>query len=213
MNIGKIKKRIVLESSVAGGVIVALLLGLFGAITYVSHMEEEKSAKEAEVSSVKQQIIEYGKNTKIATESLTKFHTLSSDRYNAKILDRQSATEIIQKLKADYNISTLKLKIKPVDDVKQKEYDTPTVSLVYSLIELDIGAMSDESVLRFMQAVERNLPGFIIVNKLTLMRKGEISDETLKGISAGSLPELASASLSMYWFAFKPKDNKAPATP
>jgi hypothetical protein len=92
--------------------------------------------------------------------------------------------------------------------------------MVRPKVELTIKAISDLHIFSFISDMQRNAPGLIHVEKVTLKRpeKVDFTDQTYDTLKSGASPLLVEANIQLTWLRFvqkatKPDANSAPATP
>ncbi len=92
--------------------------------------------------------------------------------------------------------------------------------MVRPKVELTIKAISDVHVFSFIRDMQKNAPGLVHVEKVTLKRleKNDLSEQTYDTLKSGASPLLVEATVQLTWLRFvqkvaKPAANTAPATP
>lgn len=81
-----------------------------------------------------------------------------------------------------------------------------------SPITVELAAVDDLDVYRFIYFLNYGFPGHITINSLNIERKGDISPEVLKSIGTGMPPELISAKLELDWRTMARKEAIQPDT-
>jgi hypothetical protein len=81
-----------------------------------------------------------------------------------------------------------------------------------SPITVDLAAVDDLDVYRFIYFLNYGFPGHITINSLNIERKGDVSPEVLKSIGTGKPPELITAKMELDWRTMARKESIQPET-
>ncbi len=203
MKLNRLKRKVLIQIAGICSLLIVLLSVYLYVDSYKESLEIEFKNRKNSILALNQNVSRIEDDLRKASNSATTYQQLKSAKYSSDALSRDAAKKTFDTLQKRYDLTGLKVKIKPVETAKSQEFTKPTVALVYSEVELEISAVSDDAILRFTDSLRSELPGLVHFRKINLQRKGIISESTLAQIRAGGIPELASARISFYWLGFK----------
>ncbi|PZQ43706.1 MAG: hypothetical protein DI551_11610 [Micavibrio aeruginosavorus] len=82
--------------------------------------------------------------------------------------------------------------------------------LMESPITVELSAVDDLDIYRFIYYLNYGFPGHITINSLNIERKAEITPALLKQIGTGNPPEIVSAKMELDWRTMARKDQISP---
>jgi hypothetical protein len=85
-----------------------------------------------------------------------------------------------------------------------------TIEMVYSSVDLSFRAINDIEALLFISQLTSSLPGYVVINKLSITKSKDYTDADLVGISSGQKIRSISSQVNFYWYVYKPKTEKKP---
>lgn len=78
-------------------------------------------------------------------------------------------------------------------------------------VVIDIKAFDDVDIYRYLDRVERELPGYLKVKDVTIRRNADYSADMLREIIRGKFPDIVTASLSYDWYLMKATNSQGNA--
>lgn len=187
--------------------VTASLLGAaaFGAYTWYSSVEQELRRAEGSVQSARNDLMSRQNKASEAEKYMGLYQQLIGDSEQEKLsdLNREKAQKWISSIAKELHMSKLEGDFDPVTDIQAPEFKKTTLHGVNSKVRLTFGAMSDEQLYRFVQAIARDFPGYVRITRVNFEKKGEIDDAALVAAGRGNFPELVSGSIEFNWIAVK----------
>lgn len=80
--------------------------------------------------------------------------------------------------------------------------------ILESPVEINLSAMNDTHIYRYLYLLERMFPGHISINNIVIQRIGEINSTVLRAIVDGKNPPLIRAQVSLIWRTLIPQSEK-----
>lgn len=204
------------------GVAIAIAGAIFaGASTYEGSVLQQKKEAEDKLAQDESLLTTLTAQLDSTDSAQKKFIELQGGR---AISDFSANFETFQTfLKGRKDFYRLSIEILPA---KEAISDKPELKnfthdvMVRPKVELTIKAISDVHVFSFIQDMQRNAPGLVHIEKVTLKRleKSDFNEQAYDTLKSGASPLLVEATIQLTWLRFVPKDikpaaNAAPATP
>jgi hypothetical protein len=86
-----------------------------------------------------------------------------------------------------------------------------TGKMIQSEVSLTFSALTDNSVYGFIESIQRQLPGIVVVHALKITKTGELTSDVLRTLSKHKITSLATAELSFTWLGIHPNAEAKPA--
>lgn len=209
--LAQMKRKLVKEAGICGGILAVAGGGLFAAMTWESGLNEEMNQLNGNVSGVNGEIQNLQTQYSKAKSSLDLYNSLQDKRGIDETFSRDGAKKILDRLKEEYLIDNLVMTVTPTQEIKDSPVSTKTATLVLSDVTLKFDGMSDEQLFSFINALSKEFTGYLKFTKMELTRGGEISTDTLKSIGKGTRPTLVSAEIMFKWYGLKANAQPAGA--
>lgn len=120
-------------------------------------------------------------------------------------LDFDKARSIITELdKGEYLSSPISINVSNPDT----KYDHPdsTITIESSVITLKLSSISDIYILKIIQSLVDNLPGYVSYNSFNLTKTRSLSPEIISDLKKGLLPAMVEGSIEILWQDLKDLD-------
>lgn len=213
-NLKRLARRVVVEV-----VMLVLVGGVFigGALVMVGVADSERKAAE-QAESEKRQMNSKLLALKDQIEQLGDALPLSDSVIDAQgnsrlALSRDEAAAIFYKLKEEYVFEEINVVISPISKPEDEKLNKQYVRAISSTITISMKAYHDEQVVRFIQEVQKTLPGIVSVESVDISR-GSAYSLNEEGQNVGRItsePQI-SARLELLWYGFEikqPDDTQA----
>jgi hypothetical protein len=130
-------------------------------------------------------------------------------------IDREAATQLLSALRVTYHLARLGVTIAPVGDMSGDLFQLKTATMVKSEVALTFSAVDDHSVYGFIESIQRQFPGIVLIHSFKLSRTGDVSQPILLDLSSHRLASLVTGELAFSWIGMvpKPQDNKNASPP
>ncbi len=208
MNVNPLKKGIIKESIIFGG--LALLFA--GVVIYVDSLHSEflqkKTTMESEVSGLisQRQTLESDydavqKNTDVYKEALVRIAS------PGMFIDRQAVRDIFNIYRSQFFFKKLSVDMQPVTDVTDDpKYARKTLVTVKSDVKISFEGTSDDEVYALIRLLPMELAGYTKINKFEIHKSGNIDEKTVLGIRANGSASLVSGVIEFTWYGMKSPD-------
>lgn len=186
-------------------IVMATSLSIFSGkiMDQIRESKKSRSILENTNKSIQTQIAEL--NTKSATAR--KYVTMWNEELTAGQKTRNGMS--IERAREAINIAAERNRI----DLTNMQFSSPiqiygslsrsNVKVFSSIITLSFGAMTDINVHHFIDDLEKNIEGFMLVQELSLRRTRKIDEEFIKSLEAGTFLPTLKADLKIRWYALE----------
>lgn len=185
-------------------IILAVLAGLFATFNYyvfvpqtqvaraaLNRVSTENSTLRTEIDKMRDAITQF-ESQKAFFEKMDRLGFFNEQD---RVLARERF-DIMQKmskiLKAKYEIKAAN--IVPSDMADKAEY-----AVLESPISIELAAIDDLDVYRFIYFLNYGFPGHITVKNLTMERKMDVTAALLKQVGVGAAPDIITAKMNLEW--------------
>lgn len=212
MNIAPFRKSILKESMV-----FMLLLGFFGGATYYLDLLNEDYAKEKDkVMAEANQLVSEKQNLE------TRFMQVkngSGDYEEAQrwlkdpglFIDSQALRELFNVYQTQFLLKKISVEMQPIMPMKDDpKYVRKNFIVTKSAVKVTIETLSDEDIYRFIQAMQKELPGFSKITDFSITRKSDISKQVTEEIYRTGTSSVISAEISFDWYGLQSTDPESP---
>jgi len=79
--------------------------------------------------------------------------------------------------------------------------------MLVSPVEVEIKAFDDSDVYRYIDLAQKQFPGHLSLDEISIKRSREVTSVLLRAIASGASPELVTASIRMSWRTMIPLDQ------
>lgn len=213
----ELRKNTIRLALMAFAVVAAVGGAYAGAMMYGDSVEQKRNEAEGKFNSdnslqtnLQNQIDKTGASEK-SFVTIQAWH--SSPSYYAEMTDMVAW---LKNAGNHYHFSAAKLS-PPSDEAVSDKPELTSIDnykvLVRSGMKLDFDALSDTHVFSFLDDFVSNSPGFVRIDKVTLIRKSDIDDKILSQIRSGVMPLLVNASVEFTWIVVTKKEKPTPNNP
>ncbi|MBM3617079.1 MAG: hypothetical protein FJX23_00880 [Alphaproteobacteria bacterium] len=209
MKLKLLQQKLVKTSVIVAGVVAALGAGAYGIYMWSDSLQQDFTKIEREARSMQSDVSMRENKAFEAEKYMGLYRQIDQSDESAKRseLDRDKAQKWISQVAAELRLTNLDGTFNPVVNVESEEFKRNTLVATTSKVTLTFGALSDEQLYRFVQAIAEDFPGYVRITKVTFERRGKIDDSTLINASKGTFPELVTGAVEFQWIAVK----KAPS--
>lgn len=199
-------------------VILAILLGanigLYGFSQVLFAPQMEKISKD--LSKVKRQSSRYQKDLNAIKNDFDAlggqqeiFNNLTEKKFfgDVSVPTQLDAMDLISQ---QTGVDAL-VKISAPREMKLSGMDRVDWVMVKREVVIDIKAFDDVDIYRYLDRVERELPGYLKVKDVTIRRNADYSADMLREIIRGKFPDIVTASLSYDWYLMKATNSQGNA--
>lgn len=200
-----LKKQLIKISIIASVVVLATGAAAYGIFAWSSSLQEEAAKTKSQVGRARGDVSNREKKNKEAQEYLDLYNSINTDSEQDKIsdLNRDKAMAWIKQVALANHILNMTGTVTPISTVDNQAFKKKTFEGINSKISLKFGAMTDEQIFRFLQALLGNFPGYVKVESLTLSKQGEITQSIIQQAQRGQFPELVTGELVFYWIGVR----------
>jgi hypothetical protein len=210
MKLVKLKKLLIIQLSVCGGIILVAMLLYYWLDNKKQTDLQQSGVLQGEISGLYVKLNAINKKAKEIKEATKLWQRLNEKHKKREGLKIDSIKKTFDQFKKRYRLSEANLDLStPVELVDI--YKTDTTVVVSSEVTVKFKAITDEYVFSFIDAVLKELPGYVKVEMLQMSRTGEVNDDLLRRISKGENPELVAGSMTFQWRDLKDISTPKPA--
>lgn len=197
-------------------IIVSVLVLVSSVVAYSTHAwysgkQADARRAQGQLNTAEGEVNSRGLKNEDARKYLELYRQITGESEQAKISDlsRDKAQLWLRSVANANDIMNLKGSFEPVQDIPAASFKKKTLAGIASLVKLEFGAMSDEQIFHFVQAILDRFPGYVKINTFTLERGGEITPDTLRNAGRGQFPELVKGKMEFYWVGVREVDPDA----
>lgn len=202
-----LKKRLIKNVGIVLGIIIVLTGGGTWLSNYADEITEAEQSQKRQNDDLHRNLNDI--NSKIAVEADNeKYYNAYIKAYTTDFtLDRQMITGLLADLsKKNHFSNNVDVDISPIKPVENLTLKSGKA--LASTVNITFNAFTDNSVFNFIHDLQHELPGIIVVSKLTLKRTGDLSPavlDTLKNQHA--ITSLVSGTLVFEWVGTSQKQE------
>ncbi len=195
---------------------ISLVLALFASIVIYYRLHQEQKSNDAiqaielktfditnKAADLERKIEEVKKYKEI-------FKTISENRKNSNGIKIDDINSKLEDIGDRHNISDSAIKVSFPETLKESIFNMATIEMVYSSVDLSFRAINDIEALLFISQLTSSLPGYVVINKLSITKSKDYTDADLVDISSGQKIRSISSQVNFYWYVYKPKTEKKP---
>ncbi len=112
---------------------------------------------------------------------------------------RRQAESVFEDIQKKSGVIAAKVALAPGKTVEDEEAAKANHYILESSMSVDIDALEDSDVFRYIYYVQEYFPGHISLEKITLKRERDLSADILKNIASKKMPAMVSAKIEMTW--------------
>lgn len=196
------------------GILLGANIGLYGFSQVLFAPQMEKSTKE--LSKIKRQSSRYQKDLNAIKNDFDAlggqqeiFNNLTEKKFfgDVSVPTQLDAMDLISQ---QTGVDAL-VKISAPREMTLSGMDRVDWVMVKREVVIDIKAFDDVDIYRYLDRVERELPGYLKVKDVTIRRNADYSADMLREIIRGKFPDIVTASLSYDWYLMKATNSQGNA--
>jgi hypothetical protein len=165
----------------------------------------QKTAKEAELAKIKN---EFQTVSTDLSNIQVEFRLLEEQRGNFEKLekrqffdrqDRFRAQQLLEVIQDRSRVLSAKTSISNGNLINHPEALKAEHKILSSPLDIEIAAMDDTDIFRYLWLLENKFPGYIDIQSFSLERLETVNRELLQSITAGETPVIVNAKISANW--------------
>lgn len=210
-----LKKKLMKISIIASVVVLVTGAAAYGVFAWSSGLVDEAKDAKNKVNRARGDVTNREAKNKEAQEYLELYNQITSDSEQNKIsdLNRDKAEEWIKRTAIEHNILNMTGSVDPIAPIASPAFKKKTFEGITSTVELKFGAMTDEQVFRFVDALLKNFPGYVKIDSFTITKRGEITQTVIQQAQRGQFPELVVGELQFHWIGVREVPTASPQNP
>lgn len=202
MKYKQLQKKTLIHVAVISGILLVLL----AIYLFLSKVEDDfamdLSHAERDVNRIQSQSRALDERVEKAQKSLKLYETIANSNGGMdQTISRKWAKNKLDILKDQYRLSSLTLKMSPVEELEGKEYQKQTTKVVHTEVKLSFSGLTDNHLLSFVEAVLKEFRGYARIDSLRLQRNRVIDNNLIVSISKGAIPEIVTGEITFHWLA------------
>lgn len=172
--------------------------------------EKRLRSLEGQISQLRTDIVNIKEEIKVTRENTPYFNFLK-DRGFFATQDRFLAERIIQDLRAESGVNSVRFSIEPLIEVFDERAQAANYRFVASTIKVEnVEAYTDIELYKFMYMMNNSLPGHTRIKSFTLSKKDDVTTANIERLSdKNNELAFAAGSAEFQWLTMTelPKDN------
>ncbi len=113
--------------------------------------------------------------------------------------NRRRAEVLLEKIQKITNIINARASISPGVFVEDDNAGRSGRILLESPIELDLEALSDVDIFKYIYLIENHFPGHLTIEEITINREKNVDGPVLRSIANGDNPIIVTANIRIIW--------------
>lgn len=191
------------------------LIGLFAGANYLVFLPKEQKTQlmlggvRSETATMKGEIEKMRADYVTAEKQKAFFDSIKRMGFfntQDRVLARQRF-DTMQKLS---KIIAARYEIKAANIIADETAEKTGFVVMDSPVTLDLSAVDDLDVYRFIYYLNYGFPGHITINNLSISRSAPVTADLLKQLGTGTPPSVITAKMDLDWRTMAPKDQIAP---
>lgn len=160
--------------------------------------EQEKNGLLGQIGGVRNELNNIQIEFSLLEEQQKNFNKLEAIQFFDK-QDRRRAQEILEVMQDRSSVLSAKASISGGALIDHPEAERAQHKILESSIQIEISAMEDTDIFRYLWLLENRFPGYVDIKTFTLERKVDVNRELLQKIISGEKPEIVSAKIAADW--------------
>lgn len=167
----------------------------------LSRVKKEVARYQKDLNSIRNDLDQLGQQQDV-------FEQLRQRQFFAPV-DLTEQQAVFLRLEEEAGIET-KLSILPETTVNVADLDRVPWKVVKRSVVIEINALDDVDIYRYLDSVFAQTPGYVKVKDFTIRRNYDFNGDLLRQIVRGHFPEIMGALLEFDWYFMVPTDAPAP---
>lgn len=208
------KHQVVAKKNIKTAISAVILVAVCGAVYagmwfFASTVEEKKTAATNKSTQDEGLLNDLRSQVNKSGEAAKRFAEISGARRSLNFSGtKDSFSEYLRAAKQHYRLDKMDLKLaKETVSTKPELQNFNYAVTLRPHLTLKFQAVSDVHVFSFLEDLQRNAPGVVRVEVVSLRRLSEMNESVLGQIPNGVAPLLVEATIDFTWINFVPKDK------
>lgn len=198
-----------LKNKITINFFISAILGVLasGSIYYRLHQEQ---ASEKTINTIKSEILhletqkEELENKIVEIKKYRKvFKTLTAQRKDTSGINFDTINSKLELVSMKYNVDNSVIKVSFPENLTNGVFNMSSIAMVSSSVNLSFNAISDVEALSFISEFLDSLPGYTVVNDISIKKTKEYTSTDLISISSGRKSGNISGQVQFYWYVYK----------
>jgi cell division protein FtsB len=155
-------------------------------------------------NSLSDQISDLENKSVVAQKFIKKWKEELTDLQKSKDgISINKATQLLKDISKNHNINNLQINFSTPTTL-EKNFKRKSIKVGNTLIDIKFDTISDINVLAFYDDIEKNIPNFIILESLEMVRTKKVNEEYFNNLRKGKVEPTLKASLKIRWYGISP---------
>lgn len=210
MKIIYLKKLIIRNFAIAGAILVISLCSLYYRMHQAQKSQEAIDIIKKDTSEIKDQTESLQSKIQEIKKYKEVWGSISENQKSLSGIKIDNINSKIEQIGAQHNIFQPNIKVSFPENLKDGIFNISSSDMVFSSVDLSFIAISDVEALLFISDLIKSLPGYVVINRLSIKKTKEYDNNELIKISSGASVGSILSDVNFYWYVYKPKskDNK-----
>jgi hypothetical protein len=185
----------------------------FATVTMADNRKEAARVLETEILSTRNQIKTLETEKAAFEESSKLWDSLKLGTQSLDGLKTEEGRKVLTSLEHAYKIQKLAIELTAPQKLENPIYQTDNFYVEGSIVSLRFEAITDEYAIGFINAIMRNMPGYVRIDQVSLRKSSPLTPDTISRLSKGETVTLVSGDLTFLWQGLKAAAKKKEEVP
>jgi hypothetical protein len=210
MKLSSLKSYAISKISRASTVLGLSLLMAVASSKFYYDASAKSEQREQALQLVKMGLINMEQEIKKAEEALKIWSEIKDQHKKLNGLEIESAKFVMDKLKLQNSLTSMQVNLSNPEPWPT-EFTTTQVEVMNSDVKIGFSTFKDADTFNFLYDIARNLPGYVLIDNISISAIDRITEEDIIKIKAGQLNKVITADVNFKWLDFKQKTEEESA--
>lgn len=208
-----VRKRLIKTAATSLLGLIMLGSGVFAAQIFVEEVQQEQMGKEGALGATRMQLDELTREMQSGQQQLSLHDMYIKNHGSSMTLNREQAMKWIVTQREKYHLVNVTITIPPFNSVSKDTFPLKTGEMIRSEVKIAFGAITDNSVLQFIAAIQKEMPGAVFFKNVSITRASDLSRNVLLELSNRRITPVVNAEIVFDWIGVREeaKDKTANA--
>lgn len=207
MQLKDLKRALIKRAITVSVVLCGILFVVYTLNQQVVQSEEKYHWLKGSISSLNTKLDGLNKKTLEFSEAVGQWEHMTADQKLLTGLQITKANELIKRFETEFRLMDVKVTFSKPEELKEG-ITSDTVKVVNSVVNIDFRAENDEYALQFVEALQKQFPGYVQITSFSLSRNEVVTKDVLSKIAKGENVALVSGIIELTWKELKYSPNR-----
>lgn len=198
-----LRKRLIKESIMLAIVVAAFAAAGFVLENYSEDAQSEQRIKEDEVNATRAKLTQIRQELEDGQAQVILYNKYIKHHNEDFSLNRENATKWIVKQRDPLHLVNLSITVPPFTEVAKDMFPLKSGTMIKSDVKVTFSALTDNSVFAFIEKLQKEMPGVVVMQDLKITRTADISSTVILELNNHRITPLVTAEISFAWFGLR----------